>query len=78
MASVSVMRLTAQSRFRDRSACVSLQRVAKEGGATGGRQVYADEWLPFYHLEENEKEFPVRLKQVRIVSIYMYVYIPSL
>ena len=47
---------------RDRSACVSLRRVPKPGGPEGELQ---DDWLEHYHLQEGEKGFTIRLKQVQ-------------
>ena len=44
---------------RDGSACTTLQRVPKKSG--GGLE---DSWLPYRHLTDEEKEFPVRNKQV--------------
>ena len=49
------------SSCRDRSACVTLKRVAKPGGEPGQ---LVDHWLEFYHRPENEKEFPLRNSQV--------------
>ena len=47
---------------RDESACVTLQRVPKVGGKEGELEDY---WLKYRHVEDGEKEFPLRNKQVR-------------
>ena len=47
---------------RDRSAAVTLKRVLRPGGKDGE---LIDEWLEFYHKQENEEEFPLRNNQVK-------------
>ncbi len=50
------------------------------GVATEGRQLYRDEWVPFYHKSEDEKEFPLRNRQVRAtltLAVFIWAYISS-
>jgi len=46
---------------RDRSACVTLQRVPKPAGQEAELE---DHWLKFYHIADEDKEFPLRNRQV--------------
>ena len=42
-----------------------MQRVQKAGGEEGELE---DQWLKYYHMKGNDKEFPLRHKQVREMS----------
>ena len=58
--------------YRDRSACVSYQRVINHDSGSENPQFH-DKWIDFYHKQETEKEFLLRNKQVIIHGVLYYI-----